>query len=121
MAICPKCGREVEEDVKYCPYCGAEISIDMDKLKIQLEDLKHNEKQSWIIIGLGVLFFVLGLLLFIPTEREEHLTYIKIIHPYYEITISLLIFAVISIATGGISGFYYRYKRDKLLKEKGLK
>jgi len=121
MAICPKCGREVEEDVKYCPYCGAEISVDMDKVKIQLEDLKHNEKQSWIIIGTGVLFFVLGLLLFLPTEREEHLTYIKIMHPYYEFTILFIISAVILIAAGGISGAYYSYKRDKLLKEKGLK
>jgi DNA-directed RNA polymerase subunit RPC12/RpoP len=31
MVYCPKCGKEVSDDVFYCPYCGAQIKVTIRK------------------------------------------------------------------------------------------
>jgi len=31
MVYCPKCGKEVSDDVFYCPYCGTQIKVTIKK------------------------------------------------------------------------------------------
>ena len=125
MAICPKCGREVEENVKYCPYCGAEISVDMDKVKIQLDELKHDIRIGWMVVGIGIVFGILGLVVGLITETHEEWKGLNLYevttHPYADFARFLIIIALFTVVVGGAEAVYYGYKRDKLLKEKGLK
>ncbi len=60
MPRCPKCGKEVGEDVNYCPNCGSELKIDIEVFKLKLEDFRHDEKIGWGIAGLGIAFVILG-------------------------------------------------------------
>ncbi|MGC9307898.1 MAG: zinc-ribbon domain-containing protein [Thermoplasmatota archaeon] len=124
MPVCPSCGKEVEEEAKYCPHCGAGISVDIEKVKIQLDDLKDKQKQGWIALGLGVIFLVVGLFVTLITETHEEWRggnlYEVVTHPYKEIGIVLMLAAIALTITGGIIGEYYSRKRKKLLESKGL-
>jgi hypothetical protein len=121
MPKCPKCGREAGEGANFCPSCGSELRLDVEAVKLRVEDLRHEEMQCWILTGLGFAMLLLGAWLglgFTATRYEwEGLTLYEVTyHPYANAAVLILIAALIMIALGGIGGAYYSYKRSKLMK-----
>jgi hypothetical protein len=41
------------KDVNYCPNCGLELRIDIEAIKLKVEDLRHDEKMSLVFVGIG--------------------------------------------------------------------
>jgi|GEM_PF-2098037 len=120
MPKCPKCGKDVSEDVNYCPNCGSELKIDIEAIKLKLEDLRHDEKMSLVFMPIGFVFLILGAWLgfgFTATTYEWRgdalykITY----HPYAYEAIGLIICGGILISIGLILVFYYSHKRSKLM------
>ncbi|MGQ9469798.1 MAG: zinc-ribbon domain-containing protein [Nitrososphaerales archaeon] len=129
MPRCPKCGKEVSEDVNYCPNCGSELRIDIEAIKLKVEDLRHDEKMAfWLFvfgIGIGFVFFILALWLILgfTATRYEWIgdTLYKITyHPYADIGMAIgnvgVIIAILIVVLGGALWFYYSYQRNKLMK-----
>ena len=61
MQRCPKCRREVDEEVSYCPNCGTELRIKKEALEIRWKDARREEKMGWVIIGASLLVIFLGI------------------------------------------------------------
>jgi DNA-directed RNA polymerase subunit RPC12/RpoP len=82
--FCPKCGKEINSEVKFCPYCGQVLdnsiinkaikdeSLFSDTLILKREDIfektepdKVNGFFKHIMLGIGTIFFicVIGLIL----------------------------------------------------------
>ena len=121
MVICPKCKREVNEDASYCPYCGARLKVNIEAIKLKVEEYRHEELTSWGILGIGAVLLIIGFILVsikaTRYEWKDWTLYQVIYSPYASaamviITVGLLIFAL-----GAIIGAYYSYKRSKLMKE----
>jgi len=125
MVNCPICGKEVGEGMKFCPHCGAEISVDMEKVKIQLDELKHEEKGGIILLILGFILLIVGISIGLITETHEEWRgvelYKVVTHPYADFALFIMFMALIIVVIGGTVSVYYTQKRNKLMKSKGLK
>ena len=51
--LCPKCGKEVEEDVRFCGYCGYEFMKEKEKTK---------KIEGKGLTGVGILCIMFGYL-----------------------------------------------------------
>jgi len=121
MVICPKCKREVNEDAYYCPYCGARLKVNVEAIKLKVEEYRHEEKMSWCIIGIGLVLiliaFIIGSVTATRYEWHDSTLYEVTYHPNANAAIVLAVAGMIITILGAIIGAYYSYKRSKLMEE----
>ena len=121
MVICPECGKEVNEDANYCPYCGARLKINIEAIKLKLEECRHEEKMSWGIVGIGVslviIAFIVASIKATRYEWKNWALYQVTYSPYASVALVIVTVGVLFMAVGAIIGAYYSYKRSKLMKE----
>jgi uncharacterized membrane protein len=120
MPKCPKCGKDVSEDVNYCPNCGLELRIDIEAIKLKLEDLRHDEKMSLVFMPIGFVFIILGTWLefgFTATRYEwiGNTLYKITYHPYADEGFGLFIVGAFLVFLSLAMMAYYSYKRSKLM------
>lgn len=71
---CRKCGKKIEDDVKFCPACGAEVNniteIGHEKC---IQSKKNKKRKIGIIIGLCLILIIAGLIaaLLISKQKKE--------------------------------------------------
>jgi hypothetical protein len=121
MPKCPKCGREAGEGANYCPSCGSELRVDLEAVKLKVEELRHDEKVGWIVVVLGFALLLFSGWLgvgFTATRYEwRGLTLYEVkYHPYADAATMLLIIAMFFILLGGITSAHYAHRRSKLMK-----
>ena len=121
MVICPKCGKEVNEEVNYCPYCGARLKVNIETIKLKVEEYRHQEKMSWGTVGLGLVViliaFIIGSVTATRYEWHGSTLYEITYHPHANAAIVLGVVGIIIVILGVIIGAYYSYQRTKLMKE----
>jgi membrane-bound ClpP family serine protease len=105
----------------FCPYCGSRLAVNIEALKLKMEDLRHDEITCGILGILGIVLLVVGVWLASITEvRYEWIgdTFYRITyHPYIEAaTCAAVIGFIIAIIGFGFSA-WYSYKRSKLMKQ----
>ncbi len=76
MPFCPKCGKEVSEDIKFCPQCGQDLKIEvmLDNTSGQGESaIVPEEVKGWSWAGFGLTWIwgvfngvLISLLILIP-------------------------------------------------------
>lgn len=97
----------------------------MDKIKIKLDEFKHNIRLSLFVVIIGIIFMIMGAAIGLITESHEEQrgwnTYEVYTHPYADAASAIVILGFAAVTIGAIIGAYSEYEKDKLLKEKGLK
>ena len=61
MKTCPKCGKQVEDDVKFCPQCGASLNEE-NALAPEKEETVKNEPAKGDIANKAQLAMIFGII-----------------------------------------------------------
>jgi RNA polymerase subunit RPABC4/transcription elongation factor Spt4 len=120
MRFCPKCGKEISEGIVFCPYCGSKLAVNVEALKLKMEDLRHNEIAGIMIVILGIVLLAvgawLGSITAVKYEWQGPICIEITYHPFAEAAIATLIAAALIVFTGLGCVVWYSYKRSKLMK-----
>ena len=119
---CPKCGSDVDDKANFCPNCGFKLKINIEALKIKINDFRHKIYEGYIsmALGLGLVFFGVWLGVSFWRTRYEWRgwTLYKITYSLFkEPALILIAVGLVVFILGGIYCAYYDYKKGKLLKQ----
>ena len=119
---CSKCGSDVGKGAGYCPNCGFKLDINIDILKIKVDDYKYKVKLCWILslVWFAVFFSGLWSIFEFTTIRYElqEWTFYEILFSLLRKPVGILILSsIIYILTGISCAIYYTYKSDELIKQ----
>jgi len=69
MAFCAKCGKQMDDGVKFCPSCGAGVAGKPAKAAFQTEELQADPNDAEQNKGMAVIAYIL---FFIPLLTGDH-------------------------------------------------
>jgi hypothetical protein len=123
MLKCPKCGKEAPSEAIYCPYCGSKLrtsEINVEALRMRLEELRHDEKICLFISVIGLAFLLFGVWLYSLTmtryEWRGLIPYEVTYHPYADMAVIFMIAGAIVLFAGLTASAFCYHSRSKLLK-----
>ena len=69
MAICAKCGNQMEDGVKFCPSCGASVAGKSAKVAAEVKEIQADPNDAEQNKGMAIIAYIL---FFIPLLTGDH-------------------------------------------------